>query len=111
MIGLLPFSFVYMMQRAFFALEDTRTPFIFTSIQIAIHITGSITAGFLAPKEILVVTIALVTAFLDQHAGNHCYAMLKKRIGTLSGFGVSRSIAKFVLSAVPATAAGIGLMC
>jgi len=110
MIGLLPFSFVYMMQRAFFALEDTRTPFIFTSIQIAIHITGSITAGFLAPKEILVVTIALVTAFSISMQGVIAYAMLKRRIGTLSGFGVSRSIAKFVLSAVPATAAGIGLM-
>ena len=110
MIGLLPFSFVYMMQRAFFALEDTRTPFIFTSIQIAIHITGSITAGFLAPKEILVVTIALVTAFSISMQGIIAYAMLKKRIGTLSGFGVSRSLAKFVLSAVPATASGIGTL-
>jgi putative peptidoglycan lipid II flippase len=110
MIGLLPFSFVYMMQRAFFALEDTRTPFIFTSIQIAIHITGSITAGFLAPKEILVVTIALVTAFSISMQGIIAYTMLKKRIGTLSGFGVSRSLARFVLSAVPATAAGIGAL-
>ena len=110
MIGLLPFSFVYMMQRAFFALEDTRTPFIFTSIQIAIHITGSITAGFLVPKEILVVTIALVTAFSISMQGIIAYAMLKKRIGTLSGFGVSRSLAKFVLSAVPATASGIGTL-
>ena len=110
MIGLLPFSFVYMMQRAFFALEDTRTPFIFTSIQIAIHITGSITAGFLVPKEILVVTIALVTAFSISVQGVIAYAMLKKRIGTLSGFGVSRSLAKFVLAAIPATAAGIGVL-
>jgi putative peptidoglycan lipid II flippase len=36
--------------------------------------------------------------------------MLKKRIGTLSGFGVSRSLAKFVLAAIPATAAGIGVL-
>ena len=110
MIGLLPFSFVYMMQRAFFALEDTRTPFIFTSIQIAIHITGSITAGCLAPKEILVVMIALITAFSISVQGLIAYAMLKKRIGTLSGFGVSRSLAKFLLSAVPATAAGVGTL-
>jgi len=110
MLGLLPFSFVYMMQRAFFALEDTKTPFIFTSIQIAIHITGSITAGFLAPKEILVVIIALITAFSISVQGLIAYAMLKKRIGTLSGFGVSRSLAKFLLAAVPATATGIGVL-
>jgi len=110
MLGLLPFSFVYMMQRAFFALEDTKTPFIFTSIQIAIHITGSITAGFLAPKEILVVIIALITALSISIQGLIAYAMLKKRIGTLSGFGVSRSLAKFLLAAVPATATGIGVL-
>ena len=110
MLGLLPFSFVYLMQRAFFALEDTKTPFIFTSIQIAIHITGSITAGFLAPKEILVVTIALVTAFSISIQGLIAYLMLRKRIGTLSGFGVSRSLVKFLLAVMPATAAGVGTL-
>ena len=110
MLGLLPFSFVYMMQRAFFALEDTKTPFVFTSIQIAIHITGLITAGFLAPKEILVVIIALITAFSISIQGLVAYSMLKKRIGTLSGFGVSRSVFKFLLAAIPATAAGIGVL-
>jgi putative peptidoglycan lipid II flippase len=110
MIGLLPFSFVYMMQRAFFALEDTKTPFIFTSIQIAIHITGSLTAGFLAPKEILVVTIALITAFSITIQGLIAYSLLKRRIGTLSGFGVTRSILKFAIAAVPATAAGVGTL-
>jgi putative peptidoglycan lipid II flippase len=57
-----------------------------------------------------VVTIALVTAFSISMQGIIAYAMLKKRIGTLSGFGVSRSLAKFVLSAVPATASGIGTL-
>ena len=107
MIGLLPFSFVYMMQRAFFALEDTKTPFIFTSIQIGIHISGSITLGFVMPKELLVVSIALLTAFSICIQGLIAYAMLKKKIGSLSGFGVSRSTIKFVLAAIPASAAGV----
>lgn len=110
MIGLLPFSFVYMMQRAFFALEDTRTPFIFTSIQIAIHITGSITLGFVMPKEFLVVSIALLTAFSICIQGLIAYAMLKKKIGGLNGFGVSRSLVKFVAAAIPAAASGIGVL-
>jgi putative peptidoglycan lipid II flippase len=42
MVGLVPFSFVYMMQRAFFALEDTKTPFIFT-----------ISSGWLSPSRFL----------------------------------------------------------
>ncbi|MEY3971614.1 MAG: murein biosynthesis integral rane protein MurJ [Actinomycetota bacterium] len=107
MIGLLPFSFVYMMQRAFFAIEDTRTPFVFTSVQIGIHIAGSITLGFVMPKEFLVVSIALLTAFSICIQGLIAYAMLKKKIGGLSGFGVSRSTIKFVLAAIPASAAGV----
>ncbi len=107
MIGLLPFSFVYMMQRAFFALEDTKTPFVFTSIQIGIHIAGSITLGFVMPKEFLVVSIALLTAFSICVQGLVAYAMLRKKIGALRGFGVSRSTIKFVLAAIPASAAGV----
>ena len=107
MIGLLPFSFVYMMQRGFFALEDTKTPFIFTSIQIGIHIAGSITLGFVMPKQFLVVSIALLTAFSICVQGLIAYAMLRKKIGSLSGYGVSKSTLKFVLAAIPASAAGV----
>ena len=109
-IGLLPFSFVYMMQRAFFALEDTRTPFIFTSIQIAIHIAGSITLGFFAPKELLVVAIALLTTFSVSVQGIIAYSLLRKKIGSLSGYGISKSTWKFVAAAIPATAVAVGIV-
>jgi putative peptidoglycan lipid II flippase len=109
-IGLLPFSFVYMMQRAFFAIEDTRTPFIFTSIQIAIHITGSITLGFVMPKEFLVVGIALLTTLSVSIQGVVAYSMLKKKIGGLSGYGISKSVWKFLLSAIPASAVAVGII-
>ena len=107
MFALLPFSFVYMMQRAFFALEDTRTPFFFTSTQVAVHIAGSLTMGAIMPKELLAVSIALVTAFSIAVQGILAYALLKRRIGGLNGYGVSASTIKFVLAAVPATALGV----
>jgi putative peptidoglycan lipid II flippase len=109
-IGLLPFSFVYMMQRAFFAIEDTRTPFIFTSIQIAIHIAGSITLGFVMPKEFLVVAIALLTTFSVSIQGLIAYSMLRKKIGGLTGYGISKSIWKFMLAALPASAVAVGIV-
>jgi putative peptidoglycan lipid II flippase len=107
MIGLVPFSFVYMMQKAFFALEDTRTPFLFTSIQIAIHITGSVTLGALAPKEWLVVSIALLTGFSVTIQGLIAYQLLKRRIGGLAGFGVGLSLGKYFLAVIPAALAGV----
>lgn len=99
-----------MMQRGFFALEDTRTPFIFTSIQIAIHIAGSITLGFVMPKELLVVSIALLTALSVSVQGVIAYSLLRKKIGGLSGYGISKSVWKFVIAALPATAVAVGII-
>ena len=110
MLGLLPFSFVYMIQRAFFALEDTKTPFIFTSVQIAIHIAGSVTMGFMMPKQYLVVSIALVTAFSITIQGIVGYSMLKRRIGGLGGLGVGPAVGKFLVAVIPAAASGVGIM-
>ena len=110
MVGLVPFSFVYMMQRAFFALEDTRTPFFFTSIQIAIHITGSLTLGAVMPKQWLVVSLALLTGLSVTIQGAIAYLILRKRIGGLSGTGVMRSLLGFVLAAIPSIAVGYGVL-
>ena len=106
MVGLVPFSFVYMMQRAFFALEDTRTPFVFTSIQIAIHITGSLTLGATMPKQWLVVSLSLLTGLSVTIQGVIAYLILRRRIGGLSGTGVMRSLLGFVLAAAPSLALG-----
>ena len=110
MIGLVPFSFVYMMQRAFFALEDTRTPFVFTSIQIAIHITGALLLGAIMPKQWLVVSIALLTAGSVMVQGLVAYQLLKRRIGGLAGFGIGKSLGLNILAMLPASAVGASLL-
>jgi putative peptidoglycan lipid II flippase len=106
MVGLVPFSFVYMMQRAFFALEDTRTPFVFTSVQIAIHIAGSLTLAAVAPKQWLVVGLSLLTAGSIVVQGFLGYWLLKRKIGGLKGFGIAASLTKFLIAAVPALGLG-----
>ena len=110
MIGLVPFSFVYMMQRAFFALEDTRTPFVFTSIQIAIHIAGSIALGALMPKQWLVVALSLLTGVTIVIQGLIAYFLLKRKIGGLKGYGVGKSLGVFVLAMIPSIALGYGAL-
>ena len=110
MVGLVPFSVVYMIQRAFFALEDTKSPFIFTTIQIAIHITGSLTLGALVEKQWLVVSISILTACSILVQGLVGYLMLRKRIGGMGEASFLRSLAGFVLAAIPAVSVGYGLM-
>lgn len=110
MVGLVPFSVVYMIQRAFFALEDTKSPFVFTSIQIAIHITGSLTLGATVEKQWLVVSISILTACSILVQGMVGYLMLRKRIGGMGEASFVKSLGGFVLAALPAIAVGYSLM-
>jgi putative peptidoglycan lipid II flippase len=110
MIGLVPFSFVFMMQRAFFALEDTRSPFIFTVIQISLHISGSIALSILAPAEWLVVGLALLTSGTVAIQATIAYLFLVKRIGSFPRTGFRLGGLKFLLAGSLSAAAGYGMV-
>lgn len=101
-IGLLPFSFVFMMQRAFYALEDTRTPFIFTCVQIALHITGSITMSFVVPDQWLVVGLSLLTSATVTIQAVIAYNLLRRRIGSLKGQHIFVGTGYFAISGLVA---------
>jgi putative peptidoglycan lipid II flippase len=81
MFGLIPFGMVFMFQRAFYALEDTRTPFVFTSVQIAFHIAGSIYLFFTMESQFLVMSLAGLTSFTILIQALTAYLLLRRRIG------------------------------
>jgi len=110
MLGLVPFSFVFMMQRAFFALEDTRSPFIFTVIQISLHISGSIALSIFTPAEWLVVGLALLTSGTVAIQATIAYLFLIRRIGSFPSTGFRIGSLKFVLAGALSAAAGYGMV-
>ena len=81
MFGLIPFGMVFMFQRAFYALEDTRTPFVFTSVQIAFHIAGSIYLFFTMDSQFLVMSLAGLTSATILIQALTAYLLLRRRIG------------------------------
>ena len=108
MVGLVPFSFVYMMQRAFYALEDTRTPFIFTTIQIVIYILGAFVIAQSVPAEWLVVALSLLTSTSVTIQAIIAYTLLVKRVGPLGDHRIATALAQFILSGIIAGALGYG---
>jgi putative peptidoglycan lipid II flippase len=106
MLGLLPFSFVYMIQRAFYALENTRTPFYFTLVQIGLHMTGSAVIFFSVPKAWLVVALAALTSFTLMIQAILAYSQLAKRIGSLAEQKIATALLQFVVSGL--LAGGVG---
>ena len=57
-LGLVPFSTLFVVQRTFYALGDTRTPFRFTLFQVIVFIAGAL-ACLALPKDVLAAGIAL----------------------------------------------------
>jgi putative peptidoglycan lipid II flippase len=110
MVGLIPFSFVFMMQRAFYALEDTRSPFLFTAAQVVLFIVGSVTVAYTVPAQWLVAAMSLVNSLSITVQAIIAYRVLGKRIGAFHGLNLSRGAISMVVAAAAASAVGLGVL-
>lgn len=84
MLGLIAFSVNFMLQRVFYALEDTKSPFIFTTIQIVVFVIGAIVCAGTVPAIDLVAAMSLVMSLSFGVQALIAYKLLTKRIGKLS---------------------------
>ena len=109
MVGLLPFSFAFFLQKAFFALEDTRTPFFITLAQSVLYVAGALTIGATVPAQQLVVSLSLMTSASVTLQAVLAFVLLRRRIGSLGG-GLFAAVSRFALAAVLAAAAGFGAL-
>jgi putative peptidoglycan lipid II flippase len=110
MVGLLPFSLLFMMQRAFYALEDTKSPFWFTVLQISIYVVGAFLIDLTVAPQYVVVSLALMTSLSVSIQALTAYRMLGRKIGSLKSFGLARATLKFIVAAVAASMIGFLLV-
>ena len=108
MFGLIPFSFVFMLQRAFYALEDTRSPFMFTVAQIALFVAGSVTVSLTVAPQWIVAGMALVNSVSITVQALIAYRTLAKRIGAFEGLKLSGALVSMILAA--ALSGGVGIL-
>ena len=105
LVGLIPFSLNFMLQRVFYALEDTKSPFVFTTIQIIVFVIGSFICSATVQASALVAAISLVMSISFAVQALIAYLMLVKRIGKLSEghlvrYGTQVVFAGFVSAAI-----------
>ena len=114
LVALLPLSFQFGLQRTFYALKDTRTPFVYTLVQAAIVIATALTASALLgagvlSREWLAVAIALGQSVANIVQFALAITLLRRKIGPLGLSGAFRGILRFLLAAIPAAVAGWGV--
>lgn len=106
MVGLAAYSFLFIVQRAFYALSDTRTPFIFTSVQIVLLVVLSL--GLLVlPKDWLGPAYALVFGFTTVVEAFVAVWLLRRRIGFIDASRILASLTLYTVAAVPTLVVGL----
>jgi putative peptidoglycan lipid II flippase len=108
-IGMVPFCMLFVVQRAFYSLGDTRTPFVYTVVQASLVIIGVIGCLFL-PPEFRAMGIALAVSFGGIVQALIAAVMLRRRMGRIDGRRIVRGLWRYVLSAVVSGLAGFAVL-
>ncbi|WP_157981646.1 murein biosynthesis integral membrane protein MurJ [Protaetiibacter intestinalis] len=110
LIGLVPFSAMFVLQRGFFALGDTRTPFLIKVLQGVTVSLALLAVALLAPKPQVAVGVALATTIASTVQALVLALVLRHRIHGLDARRVLVRTALFFAAAVPAIGAGVGVL-
>ena len=111
LVSLVPLAVLFVVQRSFYAYDDTRTPFFFTIIQCALVVLtawGALWAfheGVL-PSGQLVAAVALGQSFSSVVQVVVATWLLHRRLGGLRVGSWLLALGRFALAALPAGAAG-----
>jgi putative peptidoglycan lipid II flippase len=101
-VGLVPFSAQYLFQRAFYAGEDARTPFLVQLPVVAVIASTSYLASVLLSPQHVVIGVALGMAAGDTVGATMSAVLLRRRFGRIDGARVLRTYVRLVCAAVPA---------
>lgn len=102
-LGLIPYSVQYVVLRAFYAYEDTRTPFYNTVIVAVVNASASALCFLLLPSRWAVAGMAASYGLAYAIGVGVAWRRLSKRLGgDLDGGRVLRTYARLAIAAVPA---------
>ncbi len=108
-LGLLAFSVLFVVQRVFYALEDTRTPFFLQVLQASLFISLALGVSTL-PVTQIAVGLALSASIAGSVQTLVAIVVLRRKLGGLSLRPLVFSLSQFLLAALPSSGAGVALL-
>lgn len=106
LVGLIPLSVLFVVQRTFYAYNDTRTPFVFTVIQCVLFVMLILVAQVILPTEQLAAGVALGQSISSTVQVIIATMFLRRKLGTLGARSWLIAYGRFIVAAVPAAGAG-----
>jgi putative peptidoglycan lipid II flippase len=106
LIGLVPFSIQFVLFRAFYALGDTRTPFLITLFQSGLYIPIAVACAFL-PAQFIVLGLALGMSLVTLPQLVLTVYLLRRKVGSFRIGPTMRSLVVFAVASLSAAAIGV----
>ena len=106
LVSLVPLAVLFVIQRTFYAYNDTRTPFLFTLLQCTLVVVTALIASWMLPLQYLAAGVALGQSLASIVQVIVATALLQRRLGGLRVGSWLLSLGRFALAAIPAAAAG-----
>ncbi|GAA2590010.1 murein biosynthesis integral membrane protein MurJ [Winogradskya consettensis] len=98
-VALVPFTGYMILQRGFYALQDTRTPALITAAVSAVGVAGCLTATWLLPRADIVIAIPLAYAAAYTVGLLAAAITLRRRLGRIDGHRLLRTHARVAIAA------------
>jgi putative peptidoglycan lipid II flippase len=109
LVGLIPFTVLFLLQRVFYSLEDTRTVFFMQVLQSVIFVAGVLLVA-MAPTSLIAIGIALVMSLAGTVQTVVSAILLRPRLGGLDARHVLVRSVQYLGAALVAGAVGAALV-
>lgn len=111
LLSLIPLAVLFVVQRTFYAYDDTRTPFFFTLVQCVLVVATALTAQWAVAADVLPVSRLAAAVALGQSFASIVQVvlatwLLRRKVGELRVRSWLGGLALFAAAALPAAGAG-----
>lgn len=115
LFSLIPLTILFIVQRTFYAYDDTRTPFWFTIFQCVLIVVTALIAQLLVTSGLLPLTMLAAAVALGQSISSTLQTILATWLlhRKLGGIGIESwftALARFTIAGIPAGFAGWGVL-
>ncbi len=108
-LGLLPFGLFYLLIRGWYAMSDTRSPFVVTVVFSALLVGFALFFYGLAPTRLKVASLALGESVAYWVVIVVAWAWLRHRLGGLNTWSTASTLGRMLIAGLVAAAAGFGV--
>ncbi|MHC9045460.1 murein biosynthesis integral membrane protein MurJ [Microbacterium saperdae] len=114
LVSLIPLTILFIVQRTFYAYDDTRTPFWFTIFQCVMIVATTLAAWGLLEADVIPITALAAAVALGQSIASILQTLvatwlLHRKIGGLQIGSWMAAIVRFAVAGIPAGFAGWGV--